>query len=172
MQRLLVHPRKDVGVVGDLQHPAPAPQCQVSGQGDADAGVWAVTAPRWGGKVTVAKDDKAAGLQQGPCLGGNHKITFCCVKDCLSLMGGPPLAPTPCSPRAVVQEEGVQVWSHTLGNSVLNSPARLLETQGSVSSGQQHPQVSLAAFFEVRALLSEFCRKGRGATGPRGQCSG
>lgn len=39
MQQLLVHPKKDVGVVGDLQNPAPIPQCQVLGRGDADAGV-------------------------------------------------------------------------------------------------------------------------------------
>lgn len=30
---------------------------------------------------------KAAGLQQGPCQGGRHIITLCCVKDCLCLMG-------------------------------------------------------------------------------------
>lgn len=46
------------------------------------------------------------------------------------------------------------------------------ETHGSVSLGQQHPQVSLAGFAEVRALLSKFCRKGRGAPHPGGQCSG
>lgn len=99
----------------------------------------------------------------------NHLILLC---EGLPLMGGPPRPPQHIPLGAVVQEEGVQVWSHTLGNSVLDSPARWPETHGGVSLGQQHPEVSLAGFFEVRALIFQCCRKGRGAPGSGGQCSG
>lgn len=167
----MLHPKEDVGVVGDLQHPAPAPQCQVSGLGDADAGVCGCDSPsvEWEGGCGQASGCKGAGLQQGRCLGGSDIIISChCVKDCLCLMGGLP-DPHNTFPWGSSGRGGrSQVWSHTLGNSVLGSPVRWPETYGSVSVGQHHPQVSLAGFAEVRALLSEFCRKGRGAPGPGG----
>lgn len=111
-------------------------------------------------------------LQQGPCLGGSHIITsFCCVKDCPSWEAPPDphsIFPWEQWCRKKVSRCGATLW----GNSVLDSPARWPETHGGVSLGQQHPEVSLAGFFEVRALIFQCCRKGRGAPGSGGQCSG
>lgn len=127
--------------------------------------------------MAVAKPlgGKAASLQAWTLSGWeshNHFILLC---EGLPLPSAPPDPHTTFLPEQWCRRKvsSCGAWVITLGNSVLDSRVRWPETYDSVDLGQQHPQVSLAGFFfEVRALPSEFCGKGREAPGPGGQYSG